>query len=133
MAIEWDHDKMTTGLPDIDEQHKEWIRRFNEFDNAVANRKGLEAIQSTLSFLTQYTETHFVHEEACMTQCNCPATAVNRSAHDGFRARLSEIKGWVKQEGATIVEVVALKLELEAWLINHICTIDVQLRGCKVE
>jgi hemerythrin len=128
MTIKWDYEKMTTGLPEINEQHKEWIRRFNEFDNAVVNRKGQDVLQSAIRFFAQYTETHFAREEACMTQYHCPAEAANRVAHDGFRAKLSEIKDWVEQEGATMVEVMALELALEEWLVNHICTIDVQLR-----
>ena len=39
MAIKWNDEKMATGLPEIDSQHKEWIRRFNEFDDAVVNGK----------------------------------------------------------------------------------------------
>jgi hypothetical protein len=35
MPIEWNKAILGTGLPDIDEQHREWLRRYNEFDNAV--------------------------------------------------------------------------------------------------
>ena len=70
MTIEWNSEKMATGFPEIDAQHKEWIRRVNEFDDAVVNRKGLEAIQNTLDFLAQYSETHFSGEEVLMTQHN---------------------------------------------------------------
>jgi hemerythrin len=34
--IIWD-DSMTTGLPEIDAQHKEIIEKFNEFSEAVAS------------------------------------------------------------------------------------------------
>jgi hemerythrin len=129
MAIEWNDEKMATGLPEIDAQHKEWIRRFNEFDDAVVSQKGQGAIQSALDFLTQYSEIHFAGEEASMARLNSPALAANRAAHDEFRGKLAEINAWVKREGVTMVEVIALKLMLEEWLVNHICTIDVQLRG----
>lgn len=128
MAIEWNDEKMATGFPEIDTQHKEWIRRINEFDDAVVNHKGQEAIQNTLDFLAQYSETHFAGEEALMTQHNSPVQEANRAAHNEFRGKLSEIRSWVKNEGATSVEVVALKDALEEWLVNHICTVDVQLR-----
>ena len=128
MAIEWNDEKMATGFPEIDAQHKEWIRRINEFDDAVINRKGQEAIQNTLDFLTQYSETHFAGEEALMAQRNSPVQEPNRAAHDEFRRKLAEIRAWVKDEGATTVEVVELKIALEEWLVNHICTVDVQLR-----
>jgi len=128
MAIEWNDEKMATGFPEIDTQHKEWIRRINEFDDAVVNHKGLEVIQNTLDFLAQYSETHFAGEEALMTQHNSLVQEANRAAHNEFRGKLSEIRTWVKNEGATSVEVVALKNALEEWLVNHICTVDVQLR-----
>jgi hemerythrin len=129
MAIEWNAEKMATGFPVIDAQHKEWIHRINEFDDAVVNRKGQEVIQNTLDFLTQYSETHFVGEEAIMAQFNSPVQEQNRAAHDEFRGKLAEIRAWVKNEGATSVEVIELKFAMENWLVNHICTVDVQLRN----
>jgi hemerythrin len=128
MAIEWNNEKMATGFPEIDAQHKEWIRQINEFDDAVMNNKGHEVIQNTLDFLTQYSETHFAGEEAIMAQLNSPVLETNRAEHNKFRGKLSEIRTWVKSEGTTSVELVALKSALEEWLVNHICTVDVQLR-----
>ncbi len=129
MAIKWNDEKMATGLPEIDSQHKEWIRRFNEFDDAVVNGKGRESIVGTLDFLMQYTEIHFANEEESMARLNSPVLSANRTAHDEFRGKLAEIRAWVKGEGASSVEVLSLKVTLEEWLVNHICTIDVQLRG----
>ena len=129
MAIEWNAERMAIGLPEIDAQHQEWIRRFNEFDNAVINRQGHNTMLNTLDFLTQYSETHFASEEASMARLNSPILAANRAAHNEFRGKLAEIKAWVSHEGVSMVEVIALKVTLEEWLVNHICTIDVQLRG----
>ena len=129
MTIQWNEEKMTTRVPEIDTQHKEWIRRFNEFDEAVVSRKGIQAIQATLDFLGQYAETHFADEEARMARVNSSALEENRSEHNEFRRKLAEIKAWVKREGVTMVEVIALKGTLEDWLVNHICTVDVKLRG----
>jgi hemerythrin-like metal-binding protein len=129
MAIEWNDEKMATGFPEIDAQHKEWIRRINEFDDAVVNHKGQEMIQNTLEFLTQYSETHFAGEEAIMAKHKSPVQEPNRAAHDEFRRKLAEIRAWVKNEGSTSVEVIELEDALEKWLVNHICTVDVELRN----
>ena len=51
MQINWDPNKMATGVPEVDAQHQEWIRRYNEFDAAVSHGQGLEAVQSALDFL----------------------------------------------------------------------------------
>jgi hemerythrin-like metal-binding protein len=130
MAIKWDYTTMTTGSSEIDEEHQEWIRRFNEFDAAIANGQGLEAIQHILHFLAEYTVTHFAHEEARMAQHNSPVAALNRTEHGRFRANLDEIERWMQQEGTSLVEVVSVKIDMENWLINHICKIDAQLRPC---
>jgi hemerythrin len=131
MPIVWDEAKLGTGQPDIDEQHREWIRRFNEFDKAVASGQGTDVTFNTLAFLVQYTETHFSHEEERMETCHCPAAATNRLAHDQFRKRLEEILTWLEQTRPSLVDVLVLKQEMEDWLTNHISTIDIQLRGCK--
>ena len=129
MPIEWNEAILGTGLPDIDEQHREWLRRYNEFDNAVSNGQGIEVIFGALAFMVQYTEIHFSHEEARMAEYGCQAQDANRAAHDQFRTRLDEMLSWLEKAKPTTVEVVILKQELEDWLMNHISTIDVQLRN----
>jgi hemerythrin len=128
MTIEWDYASMTTGLPAIDEQHQEWIRRFNEFDEAVTAGQGTEAIQRTLDFLAKYAETHFENEEAIAAQLHSPIEQLNHTNHDNFRAKLYEIQKWIHWDGASVVEVLSLKIDMENWLVNHICTVDTQLR-----
>lgn len=131
MSIEWDEAKFGTGLPDIDVQHKEWLRRFNEFDDAVAKGRERDVIFHTLAFLVEYTITHFSLEEARMAKCQCPALRENMAAHEQFRIRLDDIISQLEQTGPTAFDAVTIKLELERWLTNHICTIDIQMRGCK--
>jgi hemerythrin-like metal-binding protein len=128
MAIKWDYDKMTTGVDEIDAEHQEWIRRFNEFDSAINKDEGQTALRSALSFYLDYTASHFAHEETYMARYQCPAAEANRLAHLAFKTHVAETDAWVKQEGASLFEVVTLRLMLEEWMTNHICTIDVQLR-----
>ena len=66
-----------------------------------------------------------------MLACNYPALAENRRAHDHFRLRLDELLNWLKEEQPTYVEIASLKQELETWVTNHICTIDIKLRACQ--
>lgn len=129
MPIEWNYDIMTTGASEIDDQHKEWVRRFNQFEDAVIYRKGTEAIHDALQFFLSYTETHFPDEEALMEKYNCPAAALNRAEHERFREKLLAMESWIRSEGASLVEVIELKVDMEQWLINHICKVDTQLRA----
>lgn len=130
MRIEWDPEKMSTGLPDVDRQHQEWINRYNQFADAINAGHGLEAIRSALDFFAKYAETHFALEEARMTEYNCPAAAANREDHQKMRIIISGLKHYVASRGATLVEVESLRQRMADWLVNHILTIDIKLRDC---
>ena len=106
-TITWNPKTMATGVPEVDAQHQEWIRRYNQFDDAINQAKGIEAVQSTLDFFIRYADVHFKFEETVMDECHCPAAKDNHAA---------------------IKEVTGLKHQMEGWLVKHILTIDIQLR-----
>jgi len=130
MSIIWDDAKFGTGVPEIDVQHIEWLRRVNLFDDAVMNGRERELIYNTLAFLVEYTIQHFALEESVMAKCHCPALKENIAAHVKFRLRLDEILRQIELSGPSAFNAIAIKMELEQWLLNHICTIDIGLRGC---
>jgi hemerythrin len=129
-GVTWNEVQMTTGIPEIDAQHKKWIARFNEFRQAIINQKGEEACTNALLFFMRYTETHFRFEEAMMEQYHCSANALNKDEHKKFQDRIQEITYMTWPLGATMEDVKALEAELVGWLTNHICCVDVKLRDC---
>jgi hemerythrin len=130
MIINWDPEKMATGVAEVDDQHKEWLRRYNEFDQAVSHGEGLKVVRSTLDFFANYAETHFKLEEACMTKRNCPAAEANRVGHERMRNILTASKEYMERKGVSMMQVTFLKMEMQEWLVEHILTIDIQLRDC---
>jgi len=70
MAIIWNEQRMATGIQEVDEQHIDLIRHFNEFHEAMAHGKGQATAIRLLVFLADYTETHFTCEEGWMTSLN---------------------------------------------------------------
>ncbi|WP_165070613.1 bacteriohemerythrin [Paludisphaera rhizosphaerae] len=130
MAIVWNQERMTTGVDVIDREHQELIRRFNEFHDAMAHGQGRDAASRLLSFIVDYTETHFAHEEKCMAELRCPAAAANLAAHNALRRDVAEIKTHLKADGLPLVDLVKIERTLGDWLQRHICSIDVKLREC---
>ncbi len=130
MPIKWDAGTMATDVPDVDAQHQEWIRRYNEFDAAVSEGKGLESVRNTLDFFANYADTHFALEEARMAERHCPTAEANRIAHEQMRRILAGFRTYVRQQGVSIIEVASLRKEMHDWLVNHILTIDIRLRDC---
>jgi hemerythrin len=93
MAIIWNEQRMATGVQEVDEQHKELIRHFNEFHEPMTHGKGQATAISLLTFLADYTETHLRCEEDCMTRYKCPAAASNLAAHNSLRMQIAELRG----------------------------------------
>lgn len=81
-------------------------------------------------FFANYADTHFKLEEAYMTERHCPAEAANRAAHEQMRNILAGFRAYVKRQGVSMIEVAALRKEMQEWLVKHILTIDIQLRDC---
>ena len=129
MAVEWDEYLMSTGFAYVDNEHKEWLKRFNEFDTAVVKHQDMVVIDKALANFAQYTNTHFPHEEALMERYKCPAAALNQAYHQKFREKLTQIQLLaMSADKANLDQIVSLKTDFESWLPNHISTIDIQLR-----
>ena len=129
--IAWD-DTMTTGLPEIDVQHQEIIKKFNEFTEAVAHGKGSDRDMAgdILDFLQFYAAWHFEREEKCMAQYHCPAAQANKQAHAEFIDKFGRFYKQWQEAGMDFELVRAVYMELESWIVNHIRRIDTQLYPC---
>ena len=127
MTIQWNSIKMSTGVAAVDAEHQEWIRRFNDFENALVNGYGTEHVQKLLDFMTEYSETHFVHEEELAGDLDTPEVRLNRQEHNEFRKNLSEMRNWIQENGVSSVEVLSLKMDMEHWLVHHICDVDARV------
>lgn len=126
--IDWDPTTMATGVPEVDAQHQEWIRRYNQFDEAISQGKGLEAVKSTLDFFLDYAEIHFQLEEAVMDERHSPAAKANKEAHDHMRNILKGFKDYATSHGYSVYDIISLKYQMQEWLVKHILTVDIKLR-----
>jgi hemerythrin len=128
MPITWNSQRMSTGLSDLDEQHKEWLRIADDFDVALAERKGIAKLRETLDRVMNYAETHFRLEEDYMARYHCPEAENNRTAHEQFRQRYRSLAQRIKTHGANVADAVELDFALSRWIAEHICAIDSKLR-----
>ena len=62
MFMEWSNN-LATGVPEIDNQHKEIINRVNSLSAACSEGKGKEEVLRVLLFLEEYIKEHFAAEE----------------------------------------------------------------------
>ncbi len=65
-----------------------------------------------------------------MRRYRYPAAATNLAAHNSLRKQIAELRGHIKDNKLTIMDLVKVEQTLGTWIQEHICTVDIQLRGC---
>lgn len=124
----WTDEAMSTGVPFIDEQHKELLVRYNRFHEALLAGRGRDQLLQVLGFLISYANTHFPQEEELMDLHSCPAAEPNRIAHRELLKTLERVAIGLRTGGTTITAAVEVESKVANWLQTHICTVDVKLR-----
>lgn len=125
MVLTWSKD-LETGNTQIDSEHKQLVKAADELVSACAQGKGRQEIGKAVEFLSQYTKTHFAHEELLQVQHKYPEYAMHKKWHQGYVSEIEKVAGKLKAEGATIALVAEVNAKVSE-LITHIKTFDRKL------
>jgi hemerythrin len=123
----WDPN-LETGHRQIDEDHREILRRFVSLKDAIDGGAGRERTVEMITLLHDYVLGHFDREEAYMLCVHCPAHGNNCTAHGEFARKL---EGWIDlltMSGTPVSMLLDVHREASAWIVSHILSIDCQLR-----
>jgi hemerythrin len=121
--ITWD-DRLATGHPKIDEQHKALIETFNGLHAAMKQGKGREEVGRILAYLGDYTATHFGMEEELMAASAYPGMAKHKGIHADLLVQVGDL---VAKYGQGAVLTLPVMNFLEDWLVVHIQGEDFRL------
>ena len=69
--IDW-NDRLSVGIPEINEDHKRFISLVNEFNRSIVDRMDLSEIKKRLQAILDDAVQHFAHEERLFKQWNYP-------------------------------------------------------------
>ena len=116
--VEWTPD-LNTGIPDIDEQHKQMLHHINDFYEA-ANAKDKNRMTIVLFDLINSTLAHFQYEEALMEQAKYPLLEPHRRVHKNFIDKLMALHEKLQTMETTDDIAVLLIDSLDGWLFRHI-------------
>jgi hemerythrin len=130
MALEWNERLMSTGVDEVDTQHKQLIDKLNELFDALESGAPDAKVKDMLNFVGQYATWHFSKEEDCMDQYECPFAEANKEAHATFLGVFQGIAERVEAEGVTSALAIETQQEVANWVRNHIIKIDTKLRPC---
>lgn len=133
---EW-REALAIGVEEIDNQHKELIRRFDDLLSACGDGgKGTTELKGLLLFLDEYIVQHFADEEKLQESKGYPGFKEHKQLHDGFVERVFELQNEILIEGIAVHHILETNNLLLKWLINHISVEDKKLgkflRGANV-
>lgn len=121
-TIEW-LDSFSVNNAEIDEQHQEWIRIYNDLHNKmitgkVGARDGIESLRAMLD----YARYHFSFEETFMRALEYPGFIKHHRMHKDFDTLLY---GYCRkaESGELVLNSEIINI-LKQWLLDHIAKED---------
>src|SRR5690349_11932266 len=90
MAIHWE-ENLITGVPAIDEQHKEIFARIDKLSEAIENGGCDVEVEKLLEFLNEYADTHFSDEEKLMSLYQYPDLEEQHQHHEQFKGNITKL------------------------------------------
>lgn len=114
---------LITGNRLIDDEHKKLIKTADDIMVNITKGQGKESLDKAVKFLSDYTKTHFKHEEQLQEQCKFPDIQTHKAWHRNFEKELQLVAEKITKQGTSSVIVIELTRKFSA-LLNHIRTKD---------
>ena len=121
--IPWD-DSLNTGIPWIDEQHKQMLKHIETMLNALMKKKCSNTINHLILFLNEYVHSHFNAEQNFMLRYNYPNYLIHTMQHKEFFNKFKQMEEKYAQQGASRDLALEIEKELWEWYKTHICKMD---------
>ena len=123
-------EQFETGHALIDAQHKMLITYINRLEGLSSRLNPDAEVLRFLEFMEHYAAVHFAHEEGCMENHRCPASAENKTAHREFMLRFQQFRQRFRTEGCGTGLLPELHDVCALWIREHILRVDNQIRPC---
>lgn len=124
-VMEWTP-KMSVGLAELDDDHKQLIRVINQLGSDYKSEDRRAAIRQSLVALRRYAEFHFAREEKVMMACAYAHLEEHQGEHRDFVQRIQELTRQFDSDPDDMAEIVNEELMnfLRDWLTQHIMIED---------
>ncbi|MBI2236896.1 MAG: bacteriohemerythrin [Magnetospirillum sp.] len=126
MGIHWT-EMMSVGVPALDDDHKTLVKLLNVLHRSIGDPEEYGTLGTVLEALVDYARHHFVREERMMQDCNYPQLDAHRQIHDSIAAKVVEYRRRYDEDQTSVRARECLDF-LHNWLIEHICTNDMDYR-----
>ncbi len=126
MIIKWEP-SLSTGIGEIDNQHREFMSNLNSFGDSL--EKGLRGgeLQALFDFAVKYAGDHFLTEEIYMLSYAYPGYKTHKKYHEDFKESFETLRNKMGNEGWEKRDVAELYEKFSGWFVSHIKTQDAAL------
>ena len=126
MLVRFTND-LLTGNDQIDNQHKEWFIKLDNFWRAAREGKGKDKVIDSLIFLKDYVQIHFRDEEKLQQESTYPKYESHKAMHEYYIEQVDILLDLLQERGADFsLSVDTLNTMLE-WVVTHIQKVDKDL------
>ncbi len=115
----------SVGNFEIDNQHRQLVHIIDSLHGMIQARSASGSLAGLLEELTEYTHTHFLHEERMMILNGYPNALPHRKEHDRMRKVVEDFHKELKA-GKPVAGIRLMSI-LKDWLIRHIQATDREL------
>ena len=119
----WDP-RLETGIKEIDEQHRELLRRFDRLELAVYNGIAKGELEKIIEYLHSYIIEHLEAEEKVLRNCSYPDLDRHIKQHDEFRALCTGLLIRYKEKGPDNYLALEVEKQVRKWWEDHILKMD---------
>lgn len=123
--IEWNNEKMSSGIEIIDEQHKKLLDIINMLNDSILNLNQKEDISIIVDELVEYIGYHFETEENLFSGITQEEEILHKEEHIKFKNKILQINKNLKNNEVYIYRYSIETLSdlfnyLAEWFINHV-------------
>jgi hemerythrin len=121
--VEWTA-RLSVGVADLDEQHKELYRRVDLFLRALVEKRARDELRPLVAYLEQYICEHFAAEQQLMELSGYAVLGDHMVEHHWFEEEFRLLVERLDQDGVTFGLARDLVGLLVGWLDTHLQTTD---------
>jgi len=119
---------MSVGVAEFDADHKTLVGLINNLHRSIGDDEEYATLGSVLKSLEDYAVHHFAREEKVLAAVGYPALSGHAAAHHDLAVRVRELKERYDQDRTAVRAQDCLDF-LHKWLIEHICSTDMDYRS----
>jgi len=124
--IAWS-DFLSVGIPEMDDEHRQFIARVNELNQAVIESEDKAMVLRAMESMLDEAKLHFLHEEQLLAKWKYPELAAHAAMHAELAAQFERATKEVAEDNISFVW--ALKaLRLKQSLVEHLVKEDRKYR-----